>query len=212
MVWPSKVEVVAPREVRQREIDAFVTATRPWVREKARQMQASGISPLPRRFVSGSRILFRGRKLELRVKRARIAEPDLRYRSAFHVRVPRHLGPISRERAARSIVIQWLQERAREDALALARPYVERLGVRPKVIRVKDAKTIWGSCAEDGSISLNWRLVTAPRPVFEYIVVHELCHLVEHNHGERFWRLVGKLMPDYEEHREWLQRGDVGIE
>ncbi|HKU59440.1 MAG TPA: M48 family metallopeptidase [Gaiellaceae bacterium] len=76
---------------------------------------------------------------------------------------------------------------------------VTRLTIRDQVSR-------WGSCSANGALSFNWRLVLAPHDVLDYVVVHEVCHLVEHNHGPSFWRLVEKRRPDYREHRAWLDQ------
>ena len=76
---------------------------------------------------------------------------------------------------------------------------------------IGNQKTLWGSCSPKDVISLNWRLIAAPREVFEYVVVHELCHLRERNHSSRFWGLVEELMPDYRERRAWLKEHGVGL-
>ncbi len=91
------------------------------------------------------------------------------------------------------------------------RQHAPGLGVAPRAIRIGNQKTLWGSCSARGVISLNWRLLAAPRPIFEYVVVHELCHLRERNHGPRFWRLVGNVLPDYRERRAWPRRHGVAL-
>ena len=75
----------------------------------------------------------------------------------------------------------------------------------PRALRIKEQKQLWGSCSARGTINLNWRLILAPEAVFEYVVVHELCHLRVRNHQQEFWRLVAEVLPDYERHRRWLR-------
>jgi predicted metal-dependent hydrolase len=75
----------------------------------------------------------------------------------------------------------------------------------PARIRIAGQRTRWGSCSPRGTVSLNWRLALAPPEVLDYVVVHELCHLVEANHGPRFWALVQTRRPDYREARRWLR-------
>jgi predicted metal-dependent hydrolase len=78
------------------------------------------------------------------------------------------------------------------------------LGVRYARIVLRDQRSRWGSCSTTGTLSFNWRLVLAPHDVLDYVVVHEVCHLLEHNHGEAFWTLVLERRPDYLAPKAWL--------
>lgn len=211
VVLPGKVEVVAPRGVGARRIERFVDAKRRWLYDRTEALREQALVATPQRFVSGAKVLFRGRFLRLRVEPVDDAEASLRYASAFHILVPRTVEGAEREAIVRGLVEDWLRRRALEDARAFARRYGPKLGVAPKRIRIASQKTLWGSCSSRGTISLNYRLMAAPKPVFEYVVVHELCHLRERNHGPRFWRLVGELLPDYRERRDWLKRHGVAL-
>lgn len=95
----------------------------------------------------------------------------------------------------------------------LARKFIhERIGVLNQKLNlsfnkvfVKDQKTRWGSCSGQKNLNFNWRLIMAPAPVLDYVIVHELMHLLEPNHSKRFWALVAEACPDYKEHRAWLR-------
>ena len=87
----------------------------------------------------------------------------------------------------------------------------ERMGVRYGRITVKDQKTLWGSCTRAGDLNFNWRLTLAPAPVLDYVVIHELCHLLEMNHSRRFWALVSRWCPEYRRHRRWLRANDRAL-
>jgi predicted metal-dependent hydrolase len=78
------------------------------------------------------------------------------------------------------------------------------LGVRYTRIALRDQRSRWGSCSTTGTLSFNWRLVLAPHDVLDYVVVHEVCHLIEHNHGPDFWRLVQRRRAHYREAKWWL--------
>ena len=211
VVAPGRVEVVAPRRMREARIRAFVDSRRHWLYDKTRALRERSLDAVPAEFVDGAKILFRDRFLTLHVKDAEVRAASLRYASAFHVTVPRGQADDERERSARQLIVSWLRERALEDARSIVRRFAPRLGARPAGLRIRDQKTIWGSCSSRGVISLNWRLMAAPKPIFEYVVVHELCHLREPNHGARFWRLVEELRPDYRDRRRWLKRHGVGL-
>ncbi|WP_446898517.1 M48 family metallopeptidase [Clostridium sp. LBM24168] len=78
------------------------------------------------------------------------------------------------------------------------------IGVRPRKISVRSQKTIWGSCSSKGSLSFNYRLMMAPLKAIDYVVVHELCHMVHMNHSSIYWRLVESIIPDYRDIKKWL--------
>ncbi len=83
--------------------------------------------------------------------------------------------------------------------------YAQILGVTFQRIRITETKTRWGSCSPRGTLSFHWKLLLAPEGVLDYVIVHEVCHLKEINHSEKFWAWVAFLMPDYKEKKKWLQ-------
>jgi predicted metal-dependent hydrolase len=98
--------------------------------------------------------------------------------------------------------LRWLlKDKLHKYALEIS----ELLQVKFRKISIKDTKTRWGSCTRDGNLSFSWRLVFAPEFVVRYLIVHELCHLLEMNHSQRFWKLVGGLCPDYKRANTWLK-------
>ncbi|MFZ7944500.1 M48 family metallopeptidase [Neobacillus sp. 19] len=82
--------------------------------------------------------------------------------------------------------------------------YQSNFKTKPRSISISDSKTTWGTCDSKLQLTFNWRLAMAPREVIDYVVVHEMCHMVHLNHDRSFWRLVGKIMPDYIEKENWL--------
>jgi predicted metal-dependent hydrolase len=104
--------------------------------------------------------------------------------------------------------LRLTEEAGRREAHArvslLAQSEAVALGVRYRRIAVRAQRSRWGSCSARGTLSFNWRLVLAPHDVLDYVVVHEVCHLLEHNHGAAFWALVRRRRPDYADARQWL--------
>lgn len=99
---------------------------------------------------------------------------------------------------------RWLIDQAREDLDERVLWHARNLGLRARRITVRDQSTRWGSCSTTGSLSFSWRLIMAPAFVLDYVAAHEVAHLGQMNHGPKFWALVRKTMPRFEEAREWL--------
>ena len=104
--------------------------------------------------------------------------------------------------------LRLTEEQGRIEARAritlLAQSEAAALGVTYSRITMRDQRSRWGSCSSTGALSFNWRLVLAPHDVLDYVVVHEVCHLVELHHGPAFWRLVAKRRPGFAESKQWL--------
>ena len=202
-VRDGRIEVVVPRWARPAQVRAFVLEAAPWMARRAATLSRHAGAILPDECVSGARVLLEGVEVALRVESSAVRRPQVTRGEELILRLPTAPEPI--EPRARAVLLSWLKERARDVTWAHIETYAARLGKRPRGVRIKAQKTVWGSCGRTGLININWRLIGAPPKVFEYIVVHEVCHLEQRNHGPRFWRLVERLMPGYEVHKAWLR-------
>jgi predicted metal-dependent hydrolase len=90
--------------------------------------------------------------------------------------------------------------------------YQDRMGLEPKTVRILDLKHRWGSCSKDGTLNFHWKCMMAPSTVLDYIVVHELAHLRYPNHTRAFWNQIDKILPDYQERKEWLRVNGAGMD
>jgi len=105
----------------------------------------------------------------------------------------------------------WLRSQAGLIIKELAEKHSLKIGVKYSALRIRSARTRWGSCSPSGAISFNWKLIMAPLPVIEYVVIHELCHLRELKHSKRFWGMVGAFCPDWRAHRKWLRNNEAAL-
>lgn len=105
----------------------------------------------------------------------------------------------------------WYREQAAQLLTARVGHFKGMLGVDPQKIRVKQQKRRWGSCSAKGALNFNWQLILAPLDILDYVVVHELCHLLVLNHSARFWQHVEGILPDYRERRRWLRKNDFTL-
>jgi len=106
----------------------------------------------------------------------------------------------------------WYKKRASEVIVARVEELALKYGFSYNKIRLTNARTRWGSCSSRKNLNLSWRLVMAPEPVLDYVVLHELSHLKEHNHGKNFWFLVEKMCPHYKEHKKWLKENGHALD
>ncbi len=115
------------------------------------------------------------------------------------------LRPGTPPEKAPEILRRWYIARAREAFNDRMGHFSQVMGVNASAMSVRSQKRRWGSCSSNGHISLNWKLVMAPPAIIDYVVAHELCHLMHRNHGADFWNALGHGMPDYAARRKWLK-------
>lgn len=104
---------------------------------------------------------------------------------------------------------EQLEKWYRKEAFAVisekAGEYAKVLSVHFESIRIKDQRSRWGSCSSKGNLNFNWRILMAPEPVCDYVIIHELCHLVFMDHSVNFWNLVESICPEYKQYKKWLK-------
>ncbi len=205
-VRPDGVEVVVPPRVPDHEVKSFIDSHRGWIHEKVEKYQALVAEHRgAERLEDGALIPFRGEPTPLSIKLAERVHPKVVEGDGFRLELPKRLPPEEREATIESALSNHLKKQARSDALMAIERFGPRHDLVPSALHIKDQKRLWGSCTHKGVINLNWRLILAPVDVFDYVVVHELCHLRHPHHQPPFWRAVGEVMPDYERHRHWLK-------
>ena len=190
------VIVTVPDQCRMDEAGRFLENNLAWVRERL------GRVPEPVPFADGVGIPVRGR-----LHRIAFTGPG---RGAV-VGVEEAEGAIARlvvsgriEHGPRRLR-DWLFGQAREDLDDRVGWHARNLGVRARRISLRDQTSRWGSCSASGLLSFSWRLIMAPPRVLDYVAAHEVAHLVEMNHGPRFWKLVESCVPRCEDARRWLR-------
>ncbi|WP_312846797.1 M48 family metallopeptidase [Stappia sediminis] len=112
--------------------------------------------------------------------------------------------PGAEEHLARKLT-DWLKREARADLETAVDRHAQNIPKKPSGITVRDTTSRWGSCASNGRLSFSWRLVLAPADILDYVAAHEVAHLIEMNHGPRFWALCRRLAPHTDEARRWLK-------
>lgn len=187
-----KLIVRAPRRISDSDIAMIVELRQGWITEKQRQVAAAAQKYAPVRLKSGSSLPFMGKVYSVR----REASDGIAV-SGQYILIPRDSGLDD--------VIAWMQSAAAQVIGARVTHFAELMGVPYSSWRLSAARTRWGSCGAKNSLNFAWRLIICPLAVIDYVVVHELCHVAEKNHGPQFWARVEAVLPDYRARREWLR-------
>jgi predicted metal-dependent hydrolase len=190
------VEVVVPQGTADRVVDGLIEAHGAWIVgnvARARERSASrpsldlgrpGLIPLQGAWVPVVRVPG-GRTIATLSEQGLVVHGD--------------------EQDAEAAILRWYRRVARERIGAAVEREAKRLAVAPGALSIRDQRSRWGSCSRRGDLSFSWRLVIAPLSVLDYVVVHELCHLVQPNHSAAFWRLVDDALPGWRDRAAWLR-------
>ena len=198
------VQVAAPTTVPAGELQAIVRKRAPWILKHARE-DALGLAP--RRFVSGETLPYLGRNVRLVIEPKAAGAPEIRFDHwRLRVSIPDGLEGEERYRRIRRVVVDWYRTRAAARLRYGVQHWWLRLGNsgEPRIL-IRDQRQRWGSCAPDGTLRFNWRVMMLEPSLVEYIIAHELVHLKIKNHSQDFWQMLASLMPDVEHRRRRLR-------
>lgn len=196
--------VKAPLWLDGREIDRFVESKREWILATSKRLQNTREKEAASRLKleNGDELYYLGEKRVLTVVR------EERSRTRIKDACGRLIMAVPYE-ADYAYKREQLEKWYRKEALCVfkekAQEFAKSLGVRFQDIHIKDQKSRWGSCSSKGNLNFNWRILMAPEPVCDYVIIHELCHLVYMDHSADFWRLVEQLCPPYRQYKKWLR-------
>ncbi|MGR5412854.1 M48 family metallopeptidase [Vibrio astriarenae] len=201
-----QVTLVAPRKLPLERIEQVVADKHRWIIEKLAHA-ALATSSSSNQFVSGEAYPYLGRNYRLKVLTGDLAPTKL-VNGYITVTVP---DPSTQTHYVRRALVNWYKRHADKKIREKVTRYESLVGVETGVVRTKEFKSRWGSCTPYGDLEFNWVIVMAPNRVVDYVVVHELCHLLHHDHSPQFWKEVERVMPDYKDHREWLKQNGHGL-
>jgi predicted metal-dependent hydrolase len=188
------VTLSVPRRAALSEAYGFAEEKADWIR----RVRAGFPAPVP--VAIGTELPFEGRSLTVTAGRVRSAVVT---DEAFMV-------PGDPARAA-ARVAAYCKIAARQRLQSACEVYSAALGRPFKAITLRDTRSRWGSCTQDGKLMFSWRLIMAPPEVLTYVAAHEVAHLVEMNHSPAYWAVVSRLVPDHARHRQWLKRNGSAL-
>jgi predicted metal-dependent hydrolase len=197
----------APAATPVERLDAIVHKKAIWILERLRKLRDLPPPPSPRQFVSGETFLYLGRQHRLRVERVADSSGKIRLRSGWLVaEAPVAVPDAERPALVRKLLVAWYRQRAAERLPERASWWSERLSLQPAGVLIRSQEKRWASCDPAGVLRFNWRIVQASPRLLDYVVVHELIHLVHPDHTTAYWAALGQALPDYEDRRDALRK------
>jgi predicted metal-dependent hydrolase len=192
------VIVHAPEGTSDDDVQRVIDAKRQWILAKLRHPQKyeDRLHPPGKEVVNGESAPYLGR--DYRIEIAETASGEVEFGRLFMV-------PPAHQSKRRDVLRDWYIARAKEKILGRVEKHARNLGVKFGTAKVVDNRYRWGSCTANNNLSFNWRLVKAPMFVIDYVVVHELAHLLEANHTSRFWSIIRAHTPTMEKAKAWLK-------
>jgi len=203
-----RVVVSAPQDTDDQQVLNAVEKRGRWIYQQLRDFRKQLEYITPRQYISGESHYYLGKQYMLKVI---VAPSDAQGVKMLRGKLEVTLRHKSAEKVLQ-LLTDWYKARAREVFAKRLNAMLEQalwVSASPP-LRILTMQTQWGSCSPNGRVTLNPNLVKAPRECIDYVILHELCHLAEHNHSERFYRLMGQVMPDWEKTKKRLD-GMVGM-
>lgn len=198
------VHVLSPPDVSLVQIRARVTRRAAWILRQQAYFQQFRPSTPARRYVSGETHLYLGRQYRLRLEEAPTSQVKLiRGRLVVHTPYPTNADHTAQ------LLRQWYQQHAAEQFQAVLQqclPLLSEYQLPPPTLQQRYLQKRWGSCSPAGRITLNTDLIRADKSSIAYVILHELCHLIEPNHSRRFYRLLSYILPDWKRRKEKLEK------
>ena len=195
------VEVQAPKGSSHESVVRLLEDKWEVIHEKSKEKKDQLKGPQEKTYDPGESFLYKGHFFPIDVHHDPLITQDhVAFNSkTLHI----HVKELADERIQQALKRFYYQE-----CKALVEKSISNhqghFKTKPKSVRISESKTTWGTCNGKKQLTFNWKLAMAPQDVIDYVVVHEMCHMVHLNHDRSFWRLVGKIVPDYKEKERWL--------
>jgi predicted metal-dependent hydrolase len=206
-----RVIVKAPEGSALEDIEAKVLKRASWILKQQRDLERYLPHLPPRQYVSGETHRYLGRQYRLKVIESENGTGKSVKRDRNYIYV--YVEDKADTERVKVLLDEWYRAHARRvfaEQLDTCYPKVEHIGVPYPGIAIRAMSTRWGSCSPKGRITLNIKLIKVPKSYIDYVVFHELCHLEEPNHTPRFYELLNRVLPDWQERRDKLNAFEFG--
>jgi len=195
------LEVSVPKKTPDEQVIRLLEENWDAILQKVQELKARMNGPKEKVYKNDENFLYLGNAYPINIIQDRTIKQDhvVFEEDIFHI----YAKQLDEEKLKQTLKKFYYQQTKALVVESIA-SYQRHFKKKPRSIRITDSKTTWGTCDSNLGLTFNWRLAMAPREVLDYVVVHEMCHMVHLNHDRSFWRLVGKIMPDYKDKERWL--------
>ena len=202
------VVVRTPSSKTTSEIKKIVDGKKKWIFRKQLEFQKQNSVILKPTYIAGSKLPYLGRNLTLKILKNKKTESVSLKKDTIIFSIK---SKMSSKVLVKKLYQEWLMEKSSQIFTSRLNKISKKLKLKPRKIIIKNLKDRWGSATSDNTINLNMNLIKAPKPVIDYVILHELCHLKIKGHSDKFWQMVKKFMPNYDEQKRWLELNNVII-
>ncbi len=203
---PNIITVIAPEGATEDRILETVKTKSKWIVQKLFEIKEMEYRKREKQYVNGESFIYMGRNYSLQI----VQDDKVKLPEAKLIRGKFYVYTYSKDdNKIKQALENWYKDKAKEKLHERVEYYQNYFDIKPTKIIVKDQRKRWGSCTGEQELLFNWRCIMAPSPVLDYIVVHEMCHLIHKNHSKEFWQLLKRVLPDYEDRKARLR--DNGI-
>lgn len=198
-----QIRVLAPKKVSHINIENIIELKRYWIHKSLSELRELNKTKIKRDITDGEGYLFMGRNYRLKISSNQgdpltINDGYFILDSKYTLKAKEHFTKFYRVNGT-----EYLKNRLQI--------YTQKMGVDSKKIRILELKNRWASCSKI-YLNFHWKLMLAPPKVIDYVLVHEMAHLLEKKHNKNFWSIVESIMPDYPERKEWLRNNGANLD
>ncbi|MBT2699784.1 M48 family metallopeptidase [Bacillus sp. ISL-40] len=195
------VEIQAPKGTSDELILQLLEEKWDWIQQKSTEMKDRTLGQKVKVYDHGETFLYLGDEYSIQVSQDITIKKDYVVLEGDKLYI--YVKQLEDEKIKQALKRFYYQQ-CKTLVERSIRSYQSNFKIKPRSIRISDNNRNWGTCDSRQLLTFNWKLAMAPLKVIEYVVVHEMCHMVHLNHDRSFWRLVGKIIPEYEQMENWL--------
>jgi len=199
IVSDSLIEVHAPEEITDKKIEKIINKKKFWIYKNIKKIPKKESNS--KEYISGELFWYLGKKFRLDITKTNHKGLEFKY-SKFVLNV-------NDKYKAKELFEKFYKEKAKEKIIPRVYQYANKMGLSVNEVKIREMKKRWGTCTLQSNIILNYHLIKAPWSVIDYVIIHELAHLIEFSHNKKFWQIVKMQMPYYKKAQEWLRDNDI---